>query len=213
MRSDQRLTVPQVARLLGISERGVRDKIEKGQLRGEKEGKRWLALVPADDAAADAVVRGSASGSTRGSDAVVDAGGQPPEVGASNKTTPAEVERAIARTGQQYTADLRTMFEELREVYEGQLAAKDQTIAAKDETIAGQADTIAELRRWVATAEAERDELRGEVRDILSLAASAPLSEAPKPRVVRLPPRLLRALVASGGGCGGSSLGSEGACR
>ena len=28
-----RHTVPEVARLLGISERGVRDKIERGQLR------------------------------------------------------------------------------------------------------------------------------------------------------------------------------------
>ncbi len=55
---------------------------------------------------------------------------------------------AIQRTGQQYTADLRVMLAELREVYEGQIAAKDAALAAKDET-------IAELRRRAEVAEAQ----------------------------------------------------------
>ena len=151
--SDQRLTVPQVARLLGISERGVRDKIEHGHLRAEKEGKRWIVLFPADDA----VVRGSVSGS----DAVVENHG--------SQATSAEVERAIARTGQQYTADLGTMLAELREVFAGQVAAQQETIAA-------QADTIAELRR------------RAEVAEAALAAASAAPAAPPPASAAPLPP-------------------------
>ena len=134
--SDQRLTVPQVARLLGISERGVRDKIERGQLRAEKEGKRWIVLLPPDDAE----VRGSVSGSGAVADAVV--GG----------STPAEVERAIEATAGRYMADFAGLYDrisaEVAERYE-------QTIAAKDET-------IAELRRRAEVAEVARDALRAQ---------------------------------------------------
>ena len=47
-----RCTVPEAARLLGISERGVRDKIERGQLTAKKRGKRWIVTLPAMAAAA-----------------------------------------------------------------------------------------------------------------------------------------------------------------
>lgn len=55
--------MPEVARILGISERGVRDKIERGQLDAVKDGKRWMVLLssehpptpPEDDAVAVAV--------------------------------------------------------------------------------------------------------------------------------------------------------------
>jgi len=146
--SRNRHTVPEVARLLGISERGVRDRIARGTLQAEREGTRWMVLLPAERPTTppedDAAVRGS----LRGSDAVGGAVGG----GSDAVVTPAEVERAIQRTGQQYTADLRAMLAELRQVYEGQIAAKDAALAAKDET-------IAELRRRAEVAEVERDRL------------------------------------------------------
>ena len=138
MSGSQRYSVAAVARLLGISERGVRDRIERGTLDAVKEpGQRgWRILLP-PEAAPEAVAPTASGGSPRGSDAV--AGGSDAIV------TPAVVEQAIARTGQQYTADLRVMLGELRAVYEGQIAAKDETIA--------------ELRRRAEAAEAERDRL------------------------------------------------------
>jgi excisionase family DNA binding protein len=170
--SDRRHTVPEVARLLGISERGVRDKIERGTLRATKEGKRWIVLLPPEDA----VVRGSGSGSRAAGSAVVE------EVEPTGSITPAVVEQAIARTGQQYTADLRAMLGELRQVYEGQITAKDEALAAKDET-------IAELRRRAEVAEAERDRLRAvgrlagnahaaQVEEITDLTTRADAAEA-----------------------------------
>ena len=135
MSGSQPYSVAAVARLLGISERGVRDRIERGTLDAIKEpGQRgWRILLPRE-AAPDAVGNTASGGSTRGSEAV---GGA--------VVTPAVVEQAITRTGQQYTADLRTMLGELREVYEGQITAKDETIV--------------ELRRRAEQAEAERDRL------------------------------------------------------
>lgn len=130
--SRDRHTVPEVARLLGISERGVRDRITRGTLQAERAGTRWMVLLPAERPATppgdDAVVRGS----PRGSEAVA---------------TPAVVEQAIARTGQRYTADLHTMLAELREIFAGQVEAKDQVIAT-------QAEALAELRRRAEVAEA-----------------------------------------------------------
>ncbi len=81
--------------------------------------------------------------------------------------TPAEVERAVERTGVRSVADLRTMLAELREVYEGRDAAQRETIAA--------------LRRRAEAAEAERDELRAR----LDAAQAAPAaSEAPTVLIV-----------------------------
>jgi len=137
----QRHSVAEVARILGISERGVRDRIERGTLDAVKqEGQRgWRILLP-PDAVVHAVGTTASGGSPRGSEAV---GGA--------VATPALVEAAIQRTGQQYTTDLRTMLTELREVYEGQIEAKDTALAAKDET-------IAELRRRAEVAEAALSE-------------------------------------------------------
>jgi len=152
--SQRRHSVPTVARILGISERGVRDKIARGQLDAVREGKRWMVLLPPEQLPTppedDAVV----SGSSRGSGAVVDA-----------VVTPAQIERAIERTGQRYVTDMAALYDrvstELGAVYAGQLAAKDQALAAKDET-------IAELRR------------RAEVAEAALAAASAPPA-APQP--------------------------------
>ncbi len=142
MSGSRRHSVAEVARILGISERGVRDRIERGTLDAVKqEGQRgWRILLP-PEAVVDTVAPTASSGSPSGSGAV---GGA--------VVTPALVETAIQRTGQQYTTDLRTMLTELREVYEGQIEAKDAALTAKDET-------IAELRRRAEVAEAERDRL------------------------------------------------------
>lgn len=44
----QRYTVPQVARLLGISERAVRKRIDTGTLAAERDGRRWLVCLVAE---------------------------------------------------------------------------------------------------------------------------------------------------------------------
>jgi len=136
--SGRRHTVPEIARLLGISERGVRDKIERGQLDAVKVGKRWMVLLPPERAAAPPEVAAVVGGSDSGSGAVANA-----------TVTPAQIEQAIARTGQKYVADMAGLYDrisgELGKVYEGQLAA--------------QTETIAELRRRAEAAEAERDRL------------------------------------------------------
>jgi len=162
--SRNRHTVPEVARLLGISERGVRDRITRGTLQAEREGTRRMVLLPAERLASppeDDVVGG---GSPRGSGAVSGTVGG----GSGALTTPAVVEQAIARTGQQYTADLRTMLAELREVYAGQIAANDAALAA-------QAETIAELHRRAEVAEAEvaRRRAEREVAQTVHAATSA----------------------------------------
>lgn len=146
MSGSRRHSVAEVARLLGISERGVRDRVERGTLDAVKEpGQRGWRILLSPDAVADAV--GEAVGPAA-------SGGRGSGSGAVGEAvaTPALVEAAIQRTGQQYTSDLRTMLAELREVYEGQIEAKDAALAAKDET-------IAELRRRAEVAEAEGDRL------------------------------------------------------
>jgi len=138
--------VAAVARLLGISERGVRDRIERGTLDAIKEpGQRgWRILLP-PAAAPETVALTASGGSPRGSEAVGEA-----------VVTPTQIEQAIERTGQKYVTDMAALYDrisaELGQVYEGQIAAKDQALAAKDET-------IAELRRRAEQAEAERDRL------------------------------------------------------
>lgn len=156
--SDQRrATVPEVARLLGISERGVRDKIERGQLQAEKDGKRWIVTLPPDAPEADAVVSGSASGSGAVVDAV--AGG----------STPAEVERAIEATASRYMADFAGLYDRIS----ADVAARfEQTIAAKDETIAA-------LRRRAEVAETELS-LRSEELSLERSKNGPPA--APQPR-------------------------------
>lgn len=139
--SQRRHSVPEVARILGISERGVRDKIERGQLDAVKDGKRWMVHLPPDVPAEATTASAVAGGSERGSGAVVDA-----------VVTPAEIERAVERTGRKYVTDMAALYDrvstELSAVYEGQLAAKDQALAAKDEM-------IAELRRRAEAAETQ----------------------------------------------------------
>lgn len=51
-----RYSVPQAARVLGISERGVRQRIKAGTLAAEREGPRWIVLLLPEE-------RGTASGS------------------------------------------------------------------------------------------------------------------------------------------------------
>jgi len=158
----ERHSVAEVARILGISERGVRDRIERGTLDAVKqEGQRgWRILLP-PDAVVHAVGAAAPGGSPRGSGAVGDAVGDA-------VVTPAVVEQAIQRTGQQYTADLRTMLVELRAVYAGQIEAQDAALTAKD-------DMIAELRRRAEVAEADAAALRQRQAEEAAQAAQAAL--------------------------------------
>ncbi len=80
--------------------------------------------------------------------------------------TPAEVERAVERTGARYLTDMETILNRVGRVYEGQLAAKDQTIDTQAGALALQQETIAELRRRAEVAEAEADALRLRLAEI-----------------------------------------------
>ena len=51
-----RYSVPEVARLLGISERAVRKRITAGSLDAHKEGSAWVVLLPATTEAAPAAL-------------------------------------------------------------------------------------------------------------------------------------------------------------
>jgi hypothetical protein len=124
MAAPGRYSVPQVARLLGISERAVRKRISVGSLDAERDGSHWVVLL---DAAPD--------------------GGTAPEpeaVPGGTGAAPAEVEQAIERTAARYVADMGALYDrinaEVGRLYEAQLAAKDETIA--------------ELRRRAEAAEA-----------------------------------------------------------
>ena len=149
--SQQRRSVPEVARLLGISERGVRDKIERGQLNAVKEGKRWMVLLPPDASAQSATADAVAGGSVSGSGAVVDA-----------VVTPAQIERAIERTGQKYVTDMAALYDrvstEVGRLYEAQLTAKEQTIATQAEALAEMREQLRaeRLRLGIAEANVER---------------------------------------------------------
>jgi len=147
--------------VLGLNYEAVRKRIKRGTLPAYKEGERWYVLLDSvPDNVPDSVPDNAGT-------PVPDTHGESVDTVHSFHITPAEVEHAIARTGQQYTADLGTMLAELREVFAGQVAAQQETIAA-------QAATIAELRRRAEVAEAERDALRAQT-------SPPPLSAAPTP--------------------------------
>lgn len=169
MAEPRRYSVPQVARLLNISERAVRKRISAGTLQAEREGGHWVVLLAEPEGGTGAVPDGTETEPS----------------GTAGGTTPAEIERAIARTGQQYTADLQTILAELRQVYEGQVAAQQETIATQRDLIDNQDDQLADLRGRLAAAEAERDQLRHQVApQPLSAAASNPAQvEASAPPV------------------------------
>ncbi len=48
-----RYSVPEAARLLGISERAVRKRIDVGTMRAEREGRNWIVLVDRSFVSAD----------------------------------------------------------------------------------------------------------------------------------------------------------------
>ena len=177
--------VAEAAKVLGLNYEALRKRIKRGTLPAYKEGERWYVLL---DFVPDNVPDSAGT-------SVPDPHGETVDNIHGFPITPAEVERAIARTGQQYTADLGTMLAELREVFAGQVAAQQETIAA-------QADTIAELRRRAEVAEVERDALRVQ-------AAPQPLSDAAAPPASEDTP-------AAPGGAGGfwrrvrRALGGEG---
>ena len=153
--ADGRYSVPQVARILGLSERAVRKRIEAGTLDGVRQGEGpWrVALV------LGAAPVGGTGGGTAGGTGAVSAASVAEPVEASPQVTPAAIERAVLRTSAQYMGDLRTVLAEVGQVYAGQLAA--------------QRETIAELRRRAEAAETEREALRDELGRLRGAPAMA----------------------------------------
>ncbi len=147
-----RYSVPQAARYLGISERAVRKRIQTGSLAAERDGRQWIVFLPA---VPDAVPGGTGSGTDA----------EPAEpIEAGYRVTPAELEQAIARTGERYVADIAALYDRVEASYREIIDAKDQTIA--------------ELRRRADDAEHERDQLRRELEHReLSSDSDNPASE------------------------------------
>lgn len=110
-----RYSVPQAARIIGISERGVRRRIEAGTLAAERDGTRWVVLLSPE-------LGGTGSG-TAPPHAVP--GGTLPPSTAPLDSVPAdlyrELEARAARTqhekeqAQQQAAYFQGQLEELRE--------------------------------------------------------------------------------------------------
>ena len=156
--------IAEAARLLGLSQEAVRKRLQRATLAGYKQDDHWYVLLDEQDTAAG-----------RPDDGRTVAGRQdtprdepptaPDPIEAAYRVTPADVERAVERTGARYLADMETILARVGRVYEGQLAAKDETIA--------------ELRRRAEAAEAERLAAEEE-RDALRLQ----LAEATVPPVV-----------------------------
>jgi hypothetical protein len=140
-----RCSVPQAARLLGISERAVRKRIEAGTLAAERHPRGWEVILPP-----------GVSGGT--------VGGTSPEpsepLEAEYRVTGAAIEQAITRTAAQYAGDMRTIFERVEALYRGQLEAKDETIAELRRRAEEAERERVELRRWAEILQAERDQLR-----------------------------------------------------
>jgi len=173
---DDLLTADKVAALLSVSVRTVRRYADSGRLSPVRIGRSVRYRLPDVERliAADVATSGQNSPAPQRTPADsapqrsgADRSGQD-TIAPAYRVTPAEVERAIARTGQQYTADLRTMFAELRAVFAGQVAAQQETIAA-------QSATIAELRR------------RAEVAETALAAAGAPPAAPPPPSAAPTP--------------------------
>lgn len=169
--SRQRVGIPigEAAEALGLNVDAVRKRIKRGTLDAYKEGDRWYVVPPG--------VQDGAS-SPAGSP-VQDT--EPIEARYANVNEPVNNSPAIALVPLAAVADqLQGLADRLAD-----LAERNEGLALEvgqlRERTATQQETIAELRRRAEAAEAEREELRVEVRDILTLAASAPPHEAITP--------------------------------
>ena len=185
------LTTTQAAALAGVTEKTIRDWVKAGHITAARttEGRRIgraSLLTYLRTRSREAVERLPPEARPHiatdpFTEQTTDSVGATEPVEAQYRVTPAEVERAVERTGARYVADLRTVLAELREVYEGRIAATEAQVAAKDETIAAQRDALAELRRRAEAAEAARlaaERERDELRARLEAAQAAP--EAPE---------------------------------
>ncbi len=176
------LTTTQAAALAGVTEKTIRDWVKAGHITAARttEGRRIgraSLLTYLRTRSVEVVERlppeaRPHSATDPPTEQTTDSVGATEPVEAQYRVTPAEVERAVERTGARYVADLRTVLAELREVYEGRIAATEAQVAAKDETIAAQRDALAELRRRAEAAEAERDALRARLDATLTTPAA-----------------------------------------
>ncbi len=164
------IPLAEAAAQLGLSIEATRKRAQRGSLSGYKFAGAWYVVLPGVQDGRDAAGRtlstpvqdaGQPVSLDTGQDSGLDG------VPARFRVTPAEIERAVERTGARYLADMETILARVGQVYEGQLAA--------------QRETIAELRRRAEAAEAERDDLRAQ----LEAAQAAPAApEAPTVVVV-----------------------------
>lgn len=92
--------MPAAARALGISERAVRKRIQAGTLRAEPFGRSFMVWLPGA-----AEPGGPEPGSS------VAPGPEPYET--QYRVTPADVERAIERTGARYVADMAGLYDRI----------------------------------------------------------------------------------------------------
>ncbi len=177
------LTTTQAAALAGVTEKTIRDWVKAGHVTAARttEGRRIgraSLLTYLRTRSVEAVERLPPEARPHiaadpPTEQTTDSVGATEPVEAQYRVTPAEVERAVERTGARYVADLRTVLAELREVYEGRDAA--------------QRETIAELRRRAEAAERERDDLRARLDAAQAAPAGTGATEVAEVAVGPLP--------------------------
>ncbi|HEX5504903.1 MAG TPA: hypothetical protein VFW96_19955 [Thermomicrobiales bacterium] len=169
-------SVPEAARRLGISERAVRKRIDRGSLHAERAGGgAWTVYLPLEGA----VPPGGAAGGD----------GASPEVSAARyRAGPGASERAASCMSAECAAGMRTLFAEVGALYEAQLAAMGAALAAKDETIAA-------LQARIAAAEREAETAQRNNRALAELELRRRLDPAPAPASLGFWTRLRRALT------------------
>jgi len=183
------LTVTQAAAVAGVTEKTIRNWIKAGHIpvalhpegrriarEGLLEYLRTRAVhviehLPPEARPETGPVASPVTGPDQSSKSGAGSDSFPEPIEARFRVTPAEIERAVERTGARYLADMETILTRVGQVYEGQLAAKDETIATQQETIAElrrqrdedrerEREALAELRRRAEVAEAEAEGLR-----------------------------------------------------
>ena len=172
------LPIAEAATVLRLSPEAVRKRLNRGTLDGYKRDGAWFVVLSPEAERPDV-----ASGRQ---DATTDNGrtaGRPEAVEpieTTYTTMPADVERAIERTGAKYLADFTALYDrigaEVSQLYEAQIAAKDEALAAKDQTIATQADTLAELRQRLAALEAEKQAQAASAAPSVAEVETTPIS-------------------------------------
>lgn len=145
-----RYSVPQVARMLGISERAVRKQIETGKLSAERDGNRWLIALAEPDSVPDPEPRGT--------------GAVPSEPKRGTESEPIDVDyRPVAAEASQRYLD------ELRDIWLMPLIHENGDLRERIGRLEAERDAL----------QREHDELRATLKTIEARPATTQVRETP----------------------------------